>query len=352
MRRSDTTESGDLAGLLGIPGRGSLALLVIFLATILTLALTAGGAPMRAWSGWTALALVVVAAVVVLSRAPYPLPWPKTAVVLGATTAASVLVPLELDARAGSGYSTWHILAGTLLLLTLAVRGRIGSAWAGFALLTAATTAWSAFDRAGVLPGLTRVAHETVALLAGTLFAVGLARITRRLAGLHQREAEREAEAAAAQTAIDERGLQLQRFDGVVRTAMLQIASGTPIGAADRASYRALEGSLRDGIRGRTLAVEPLVASVRAARMRGVDVLLLDDSAGNTGPSARPQTDAAAGDTARRLAELIAPLVDGAVDGAVTVRLTGAVVPAGLVASVVLTSVAGATRREVVTLAE
>jgi hypothetical protein len=338
MRRAERVSSADVAALLGIPGPGSFVVLAIYLATIFSLAFSAGGAPMRAWSGWVALALVVIASAVVISPGFYPLPVAKTLVVIGATTASSILLPLELDARIGAGYTTWHILANTLVLLALAVRGHIGGAWVGFALMGVVTAAWTMLDGAGPAPGLLMVAHESVALLAGTLFAVGLGRLIRPLTELHRLETERAADAAAARASIDERAVQMQRFDGSVRDAVMSIASGAPLTEASRASYRALEGALRDRIRGRNLCVEPLTASVQAARLRGVDVLLLDDSGVHN-------FDVDVGGAFREpLARRVAALVDEAREGSVTVRLAGA--DGELVASVVMTSARGAVRHE------
>ncbi|WP_291036474.1 hypothetical protein [Herbiconiux sp.] len=338
MRRVDRAAPVDLAALVGIPGAGSSILLAVYLVTVVTLALSAGGAPMRSWSGWAALAVVVAAAVVAVSGRTHPLPLAKTLVVVGATTLASILVPLELDARIGNGYSTWQILAGTLLLLALAVRGRIAAAWSGFAVMAALTALWTTVDGAGPVTGLLMVAHEAVALLAGTLFAVGLARIIRPLAELHRLEASHAAAAAAAQESQAERTIQLQRLTGPVRDAIARIATGEPSTPDDRAAYRTLEGGLRDSIRGRLLAVEPLTAGVRRARLRGVDVSLLDDTGLRTADGVEDARDA----VVRRVAEVL----DGVTAGSVTVRLTAT--GAELAASVVIGRPDGSMHRELV----
>jgi hypothetical protein len=55
------------------------------------------------------------------------------------------------------------------------------------------------------------------------------------------------------------------------------IASGD-VSSAQRQEHRLLEAVLRDEIRGARLTVEPLASAVRAARARGIDVVLLDDA--------------------------------------------------------------------------
>ncbi|MFB2585782.1 hypothetical protein [Herbiconiux liukaitaii] len=347
MRRASATSPTGVAALLGIPGAGSYTLLGIYLVTIAVLAATAGGAPMRGWTGWVSLALTVAAAFTVVSRGPSPLPLAKTIAIIGATTASSILLPLELDPRVGAGYTTWHILAGTLILLALAVRGRIGGAWAGFGLMAAATVGWKLQGGGGPIPGLLMVSHEAVALLAGTLFAVGLARITRSLALLHQLETSRAAEVAAAHAAAAEHAVQMRRFSGSVAEALAAIASGAPPTPEAQASYRALEGDLRDRIRGQRLHVEPLISSVRSARLRGVEMALLDDTGASDSeaPDAHDASLAELGDLARR----IASDVDRVHEGAVTIRLTSTTTHP--VASVVVVSANGTTRLQHVTTA-
>jgi hypothetical protein len=57
-----------------------------------------------------------------------------------------------------------------------------------------------------------------------------------------------------------------------------RIAEGGDTTESQRREYARCEGELRDGLRAGLLARAPLIAIVAAARERGVDVLLLDDS--------------------------------------------------------------------------
>jgi hypothetical protein len=314
MQSRDTDGSVDVGGVLGIPGKGTYLVFGVYLVTILGLALSAGGAPMRSWSGWLGLTLALAAALLVVLPDSYPFSLMRTIAVVGATTATSILVPLELDGRLGAGYAAWHVLANTLTLLGLAVRGRILFAWIGFALMVAMTALWTTVDGAGPLTGVLMLQRESVALLGGSFFAIALRRLVRRLRRLHAVENQRAAESATTRAAIQERGAQMRRFDGDVRSTLLEIASGTPRSAERRSGYAALEGALRDRIRAPAFASEGLDASVGRARRRGVDVLLLDDSGSAPMPAG----------VREELARRVGALVDETLNGRVTARLVAA----------------------------
>jgi len=59
-----------------------------------------------------------------------------------------------------------------------------------------------------------------------------------------------------------------------------RLATGVTPTAAERTEYALAEAQLRDGLRAGVLMVPEVVAAARAARERGVEVVLLDDSAG------------------------------------------------------------------------
>jgi hypothetical protein len=79
-----------------------------------------------------------------------------------------------------------------------------------------------------------------------------------------------------------------------------------------RKDFRLLEATLRDGIRAKGLQREPLTAAVRNARMRGSDVVLLDDLGVLSGQR----------DIGSAAAEWAAERVTAAPPGNITVRLS------------------------------
>ena len=304
--------STNVASLLGLPGPGAYLVFGVYATTIGCLAIAAGGQPMRSWSGWLSLAIALAAAALVVTKPGYPLSLPSTLAAVAATSITSVLVPLELDGRLAAGYAAWYLLANTLILLALSVRGRIIAAWVGFLLMTAATAVWTTTDGAGPLTGLLMVERESVAIVAGSLYAIALRRLIRRRAALEAVEIARAADAHADDAAAQERRAQMRRFDEDVRSSLAEIASGRDLTATVRATYAALEGALRDQIRGRALSAEPLVESVLRARLRGIDVLLLDDTS-------IVDIDSA---VQAELASAVAAIVDDTAAGSVVARVT------------------------------
>jgi predicted transcriptional regulator len=90
---------------------------------------------------------------------------------------------------------------------------------------------------------------------------------------------------------------------------LLRITEGADFSATDRTAAMLLEAEIRDRLRAQRLAVAALVKVCRAARVRGVVVLLLDDG----GPFAPAIADT--------VVDVIIRAVSGAVRGRVTVRL-------------------------------
>jgi hypothetical protein len=271
--------AGDPAAMLGIPGPGIRVLLIAYGATIITLAATAGGEPMRSWTGALALAITLVAAVVATGPGPYPLSPGMLVVLVPVPAIAAALIDVGMVAPGPPGYTAWHILSGTLLLLVVAVRGRIGWAWAGFALMTVVNVAWAAMMGRPPIDGIALEGQTTAVLVAGSLFAFGLGRQLRSLEAYRIAELTRIQGLEATLAELDERADRLAEFDSVARDPLTALAEGERPDARTRSSLRALESELRDRLRGRAFAPETLRAAARLVRERGVELTLLDDLA-------------------------------------------------------------------------
>ncbi|TFC94721.1 hypothetical protein E3T28_14610 [Cryobacterium sinapicolor] len=181
-------------------------------------------------------------------------------------------------------FAHWYLGAITMVLVVLAVRGRPGFAWYGYGMIVVVSIVWALLNGLTLLDGVNLVIRHAGTLLAGTLFAVGLKRSTLTLAGLNRERAQIGAAAATAAAAIEERETQLTRVNTLARPTLQRLADALQIDALQieptlRADCRLVEATLRDAIRGRSLFVEPVISAARAARLRGVDVTLLDDSA-------------------------------------------------------------------------
>ncbi|TFD17431.1 ATP-binding protein [Cryobacterium sp. TMT1-21] len=219
----------------------------------------------------------------------------RAAAVVALCAASAALVSFPMTLANPTPFGHWYLGAITLLLLVLAVRGRSGLAWLGYALMSAIAIVWSIANGLTVAEGLVMVSRHAGTLLAGSLFAVGLARSTQALSVLNHERALNGAASATAVAAIEERESQLARVNVLSRPTLDRLAQSTELSPEMRAKCLLVEATLRDAMRARALFVEPLVSATRAARLRGVEVTLLDDS-GDHQPSQMAAVVAAVAD--------------------------------------------------------
>jgi hypothetical protein len=215
---------------------------------------------------------------------PDPVSTRNAIVALALCGLAGAATAFPVPPTGSTPFAHWYLGAITMVLVVLAVRGRPGFAWYGYAMIVVISIVWALLNGLTLLDGVNLVIRHAGTLLAGTLFAVGLKRSTQTLAGLNRERARSGAAAATAAAAIEERETQLTRVNTLARPTLERLASVRPGGAPQTdASLRAesllVEATLRDAIRGRSLFIEPVISAARAARLRGVDVTLLDDSA-------------------------------------------------------------------------
>lgn len=213
------------------------------------------------------------------------------------------------------GYTQWYFGAGTVALFYLGLRGRIGLAWIGYAVLSATILTWGTTTDIGFSNAVVLVARQAPILIVGTLFANGLRRTgddIEKVTAAASMGAIAEASAAAARNERDQR---LTELGGFATDLLEKLAGGDPITPEDRIEFAVAEAEVRDSVRARSLRLPAVVTAARDARRRGVEVVLLDDS------------DPAA-NTAEELEEVgthLAAALDAATDGRVTARL----LPAG-----------------------
>ncbi|TFC82985.1 hypothetical protein E3T23_03395 [Cryobacterium cheniae] len=210
-------------------------------------------------------------------------------VVLALCGLAAAATAFPVPPVGSTPFAHWHLGAITMMLVVLAVRGRPGFAWYGYAMIMVISIVWALLNGQTLLDGVNLAIRHAGTLLAGTLFAVGLKRSTLALARLNRERALNGAAAATAAAALEERETQLTRLNTLARPTLQRLADALQpdalqpdpkqIDATLRADCLLVEATLRDAIRGRSLFVEPVISAARAARSRGVDVTLLDDSA-------------------------------------------------------------------------
>jgi hypothetical protein len=212
-----------------------------------------------------------------------------------------------------SPFAHWHLGAITIVLVVLAVRGRVSAAWAAYAGLLGGTIVWAVLHGLTVGDGVGLIIRHAGTLLAGSLFALGRRRTGTSLVAVNQTrtaQAFRQAEAIAA---IEEHESQLARVNAMARPLLERLASTHELTDAERAECLQVEASLRDAMRGRSLFVEPVITAARAARARGVEVALLDDR----------------GDATDAEVAAVAAIVASELDSTTSGRFTARVLPQG-----------------------
>ncbi len=263
-------------------GVGVLALLYVVV-QVLCAVLAAVAVP-HSWPlqlGMLALALV---AAEVLRRSPRRVPSPgRTAVVLALSCGGLVVAASAAGIHPGSLYSygnAWFAVAVAFLLVALALRRRVAAALAGAGVIVAVLVVTGALlgMPAAMIVQVTVRPVVIVGLAVALLVAVE--RMQRRIAELHQdsvASAERESWTLAARAELTARVAELAR---TAVPLLERIGEGGEPTQAQRREYASCEGELRDALRAGSLAREPVIGAVAAARERGVDVVLLDDSGG------------------------------------------------------------------------
>ncbi|WP_104130467.1 sensor histidine kinase [Cryobacterium sp. N21] len=253
------------------------------------------------------------AAILVTGDAADPMPMIRTVGVLLLCTVAAVLMFFHIPSGPVGPFAHWHLGAITLLLVVLVARGRTGWAWAGYAMMAFSSIAVAVHTGLTVGDGLLQASRHAGTLLVGTLFAVALRHYSRNLDELYRDRLQRETFVARTGATTSERQVQVARLNALARPSLERLTRIDPVTDFQRDEFLLVEASLRDAIRARCLFVEPIIGAAWAARARGVEVVLLDDS----------------GDRPPASVALTAAIVGGELDRLMQGRLTVRVLPPG-----------------------
>ncbi|TFB71823.1 hypothetical protein E3O06_11200 [Cryobacterium glaciale] len=252
--------------------------------------------------GIFAFLVLSTAAILVTGDAADPMPLSRTVGVLLLTTVAGGLMYFHIPGGNIGPFAHWHLGAITLLLVVLVARGRTAWAWAGYAMMTVVSVFWALQIGHTVGDGLVLVSRHAGTLLAGTLFAVGLRHSSRNLDDLYRDRSRRETFVAQTGATASERQAQVARLNAMARPSLERLTRTDAVTDRQRDEFLLVEASLRDAIRARCLFVEPIIGSTWAARSRGVQVVLLDDS-GDRPPASVVRTAAIIGAELDRLTQ-------------------------------------------------
>ncbi len=212
--------------------------------------------------------------VVIFDRASLRMSLASSLIVLINTVVVSQLIYAALPRVTEGSYATWHIGALSTLLGIVAIRQYPALAWLGFVLMSAQVLAWGGLQVAfnsGLVGGLLLVAVGQAAFWA--IVSSANSAVEFRIRAIEIDTAVTAASAARAE--------KMQRLQQTLSSAMpllekIQRQSGE-LNRTDRAEAVLLEAQLRDQIRGRLLLNPEVIQATRDARIRGVEVQLLDD---------------------------------------------------------------------------
>lgn len=175
-----------------------------------------------------------------------------------------------------------------MLMAFLPLRGRFGLAWAGQGVMLGAVQVWLLLTGARFPVDFAQFALSLVMLVAVcSLFAALIRRQVRAINSTRVALIAVTTEWAEAEARLHERDEQLAYLRAVAEPLLVRMERDGALDERTRAHARLMECRLRDRIRARALASEPVLDAAQAARSRGVEVTMLDDGALSGAPEQR-----------------------------------------------------------------
>ena len=267
----------DVTSILRLTGLGGRVLLAFYgLATTVVAILNLGEYHVPALT-IVAVVLLYVSLFVLGMPSEEPFGAVLTTIVIALVAITTIVSAWNIADPSSPGYANWHLGAMTFLLLVLALRGRPKQAWLGygiFAVIEVVSTFSTTLPLAAVI---TDIARQAATLLIGSLFAMLLRRASRTITAIQETQLSRAAARAATAAASGERERQVARLERDARPALDRILSGDELSDDERKGFALLEAGLRDGIRAAGFSGDAIANETRAARARGLQVVLLDD---------------------------------------------------------------------------
>lgn len=306
-----THDPTDASRLLALDSRGARIIGAVFIAsnfifTVATLHMVDNPGPPL-----VAMIMVSGAAVLLMRAHPDPFPLRDAIIAVVVVVISTALVSWQLPIEGPPARSAWHLGANTWLMFFLALRRRGALAWLGLCLMTAVTIIWAVDTGRGVSGAITLVQVHFGILLVASLFAINLRRTSSSINALNERSVQSAASYAAADASQAIRQTRFAELADAVVPLLKEISREEPVSESKSRELRAVEATLRDTVRGRSLTVPSVASATRAARDRGVEVNLLDDR----GETLRE------GAAMQRLSHAIVTTLDGMTEGTATVRL-------------------------------
>jgi hypothetical protein len=231
----------------------------------------------RPWQPLTAAAGILTALSVLGWTRADP-PRRGTAAAVAAVVVATAFVSLAAEPHGGFQFAdTWYVASGGFVLALLGLRGRSTAAIVGLGCLLAVFLAGVALHHNADMQLPAAITRPAVTVLGACLLGWAVSTMRRSTVRLRTAELtahEDEAWATAMGAELHRHSVELAERVGPM---LARVEEGRPLDAAEAGECLALEGALRDELRGGRLAREPLATAAADARRRGVDVVLIDD---------------------------------------------------------------------------
>jgi hypothetical protein len=191
---------------------------------------------------------------------------------------AACLVPLlinfQISPELAGTYATWYVAAMATLMAATAIRQQRVISWLGITITVIQVViwgGWSAVANTGVIGAF-------VLVFAGQAVAIGLAKADAETKSFVRQASEAARSMASASASSRERKARLDAtLAGALPALQLINSRGGNLDEPARLEAKLLEAQLRDEIRGRGLMSDEIRSAVRAARIRGAEVVVLDE---------------------------------------------------------------------------
>lgn len=227
------------------------------------------------------IAMMICAAVILIVTSPpvgRPLELRAAWAAVVGVLCMEVLVKSALPTGVHPGYAAWHNGAIQMLLVTVALRGRMRLAWLGMGVFAAIDFTASLVQRLTLIEALAMVVTPILWMVMATALSIILRRCARQTQDFTEQEQAAATELASENARQLAQSQWLRDLNRATRPMLERIAAGA-LQPAEQRECLLLEAGLRDEIRGRALAVPLVQQAAKAARGRGVSVDLLDDRA-------------------------------------------------------------------------
>lgn len=289
---------------------GRIVLLFYGLGTTIVALLNLNGMKVP-WLGLISIALLWFGLFLLARPDREPFRLTTTFFVMGTVATVTALSSWNIADPEHPGYASWPLGAMTFLLLVLALRGRRGYAWIGFAALAVVSIIAAIVAQQQIPTVVNDVVRQSATLLIGTLFALVLRRASQTITAIQANQLTRTTVAAASAAATRERAAQNARLERDARPALERILEPTPMTDDELRNFVLLESTLRDGIRASGFSSDRIANATRDARERGLTVVLLDDRGSDLLDRERALVESALLDQ-----------LESTADGAITARLS------------------------------